>query len=453
MLSIAPSVVFDGSTREPAGTLAWGALRRLPTATSTRHLGAVLAGARAVQAAPAGSRDAAVALAELRERLSAWPLPPEERIWIAVPASAAAPGLGALLGVARELALPVDGFVDAATASAAALALAGPAIVLELGLHHVAATALERAGNQVSRRRTVASLQVGWLEVLDAWLDLVSRAMVKQTRFDPLHDARTEQQLFDVLVGLALEAEAHGSATARMPGQGSDGPVPGAVELVVSRDQLAQAAQGLRREVMRLLHGLRPAGQPVALLAPRALLQVPGLAGDLDALVGCEQFCLPDGFAAQAVSLLELPQRAPGEPVRLLRRLPARVSRLAEQVERKILGTARSGGPPPSHLLLGGQAYPLAGEPLVVGRAPGDLPGGAASRPVRLADGLAGVSRRHCTFLCAGGEVTLLDHSRFGTFVNGERVAERVRVHAGDRVRLGEPGVELALIAVGEGAT
>jgi hypothetical protein len=31
-------------------------------------------------------------------------------------------------------------------------------------------------------------------------------------------------------------------------------------------------------------------------------------------------------------------------------------------------------------------------------------------------------------------------------------VLERVRVHAGDRVRLGEPGIELALIAVGGAA-
>jgi len=49
-----------------------------------------------------------------------------------------------------------------------------------------------------------------------------------------------------------------------------------------------------------------------------------------------------------------------------------------------------------------------------------------------------------------GNELVLLDHSTFGTFVNGERVQERVRIYAGDRVRLGEPGVELTLIAVGD---
>jgi predicted component of type VI protein secretion system len=49
-----------------------------------------------------------------------------------------------------------------------------------------------------------------------------------------------------------------------------------------------------------------------------------------------------------------------------------------------------------------------------------------------------------------GSEMLLLDHSRFGCFVNGARVAERARVRAGDQVRLGDPGVELALIIVDE---
>jgi pSer/pThr/pTyr-binding forkhead associated (FHA) protein len=43
----------------------------------------------------------------------------------------------------------------------------------------------------------------------------------------------------------------------------------------------------------------------------------------------------------------------------------------------------------------------------------------------------------------------LVDHSRHGTLVNGERVAGRARLRAGDVLRIGEPGVELPLIAVG----
>ena len=42
------------------------------------------------------------------------------------------------------------------------------------------------------------------------------------------------------------------------------------------------------------------------------------------------------------------------------------------------------------------------------------------------------------------------DHSSTGTFVNGERVSARAVLRAGDRLRLGSPGVELLLIAVEE---
>jgi len=97
-------------------------------------------------------------------------------------------------------------------------------------------------------------------------------------------------------------------------------------------------------------------------------------------------------------------------------------------------------------VLWDGRAYSIAAEALIVGRAPGPL----VTPYIGLPNGLAGVSRRHCTFVRDGDELVLLDHSTFGTFVNGERVQERVRVYAGDRIRLGEPGVELALIAVGE---
>jgi hypothetical protein len=147
--------------------------------------------------------------------------------------------------------------------------------------------------------------------------------------------------------------------------------------------------------------------------------------------------------------MLDLPARASGDPVRLLRRLPVFGPELGESgrvaiASRDLLGSGRDRSAAPSHLLLNGQVYALMGGPMVIGRSP------TGPRTIALPDGLAGVSRRHCTLSPEGEQLVLIDHSSFGTFVNGERVAERVSLRAGDRVRLGDPGVELALLAVRE---
>jgi hypothetical protein len=358
---------------------------------------------------------------------------------MAVPARASAQGLSAMLAIARSLSLPVDGFVDSAVASVAALGLERSAIVLEVGMHHAAATYIDRDGAQVRRRRTVISERGGLMSFYQGWLELVSTTMVKQTRFDPLHDAATEQQLFDSLAGWAREAADQGSANAVLT-KGAE-----RFEVALTRDQFAQAGQSLHRELVRLLHELRPAGAPVTLVVPAVIGQLPGLHDELEQFVDCELVSLPEGFAALAISKLDLPERTSDDPVRLLRRLPVSEGPGENTaVGRGTLSTRHGRNVSPSHLLLNGQVYALGVESIVIGRLP------AGPRTIALPDGLAGVSRRHCTLAPEGDELVLLDHSSFGTYVNGERVAERVRVRAGDRVRLGDPGVELALIAVDE---
>ena len=432
VLASSPSAVFDGSAAGAAGADAWHSVRQLPTTTSTRHIGGVL------REAQPSARALSLVSAEFARRLAAHPPAAGERIWIAAPAGAERFGLGALLGVARHLALPLDGFVDAAVVSAAALGGTGAAIVVELGLHHVAATLIERDGGPACRRRSLLSERGGLWQLCQAWLDLINTAMVRQTRFDALHHATTEQQLFDALPRLARDAMASGVATAALGAGGER------VEVTLTRDQLAHAAQPLWREIARLLHELRPAGSALTLLVPQAVNALPGLREALAQFAGCELVSLPAGFAAAATSLLELPPRGAGEPVRLLRRLPAVAQPALAAVASREIPEPGAAGPAPSHVLLAGRTFALGAEPLVVGRAPG------AAHAIRLAEGLAGVSRRHCTFLRDGAELLLLDHSRFGSFVNGERVAERARVRAGDEVRVGDPGVTLALIAVGE---
>jgi hypothetical protein len=339
------------------------------------------------------------------------------------------------------LPLPVEGVVDAATATVAGLGLEGNAIVLELGLHHAAATAVDASAGIARRRRMVLTRRGGLVELYQLWLEFISTAMVKRTRFDPLHDAATEQLLFDAVPALSREVQSSGTARATVS-RGTD-----QFEVELSRDEFVLAAGPLNREVLRLVHELRPAGAPVTLVMPGSAADIPGLGDEIEQFVGCDLVTIPDGFAAAATSLLELPQRTEEAPVHLLRRLPSLPqARLADRAARVRLGGRKDSGPAPTHLLLEGRAFSIGPDPIVVGRAPG------GARPVVLPEGLAGVSRRHCTFVRDGEQLVLLDHSAHGTFVNGERVAERVRVYAGDRVRLGEPGVELALIAVGEAA-
>jgi hypothetical protein len=380
--------------------------------------------------------------AELKARLGEQSNSEGEHVWVVAPALAEPQGLEALLGVTRRLELRVDGFVDSAAVTTAALESERDAIVLELGLHHAAATAVAREATQARRRRTVLTERGGLIELYQTWLDLISKTMVKRTRFDPLHDATTEQQLFDALPALTREVAAIGSTTAVVT-KGRE-----RFDVTLTRDQFAQVTETLYRSIVSLVHQLRPAGSPVAIVVPSAVAEFPGMRELLEQFVGCELVSIPDGFAAAAASLLDLPESpAERDSVRLLRRLPLQSqSVVTGSASRQELGQRRSGGPSPSHVLLDGRAHSLGSELLVVGRAP--EPG--AAQCITLPDGLAGVSRRHCTFVRDGDELILLDHSTFGTFVNGERVQERVRVHAGDRVRLGEPGVELALIAVGE---
>jgi len=433
VLSSAPSAVWDGSTGEPAGTDAWNALRRHPTATSTRHLGALLS------ERSASDRTIALVAAELVRRLAAQPPTPEERVWLAAPARSSEQGLSAMLAIARNLSLPVDGFIDAAVAAVAALGLEGSAIVLEIGMHATAATYIDRDGAQVRRRRTAITQRGGLIAFYQGWLELVSTTMVKRTRFDPLHDAATEQNLFDSLATWARDAAVTGAVNAVL-NKGAE-----RFEVPLTRDQFAQAGQGLHREIMRLLHGLRPAGVPMALVVPSLINELPGLADELEQFVDCELIGIPDGFAAAVTSRLDLPERASADAIRLLRRLTVMISEPTIDVggiKHNILGSQAGRKVAPSHLLHDGKVYALAVEPLVIGRAP------VGPRTISLSEGLAGVSRRHCTLAAEGGEVILLDHSNFGTYVNGERVAERVRLLAGDRLRVGDPGVEFSLIAV-----
>ena len=113
----------------------------------------------------------------------------------------------------------------------------------------------------------------------------------------------------------------------------------------------------------------------------------------------------------------------------------------------------KSGAPPslshgvavPTHVLCDGVAYAITSSPLTLGLRPEGANGielGTSSEKA------AGVSRSHCTIYARNGNVVVEDHSRYGTFLNDQRVEGKATLAVGDRLRLGTPGIELRLIQV-----
>jgi hypothetical protein len=258
---------------------------------------------------------------------------------------------------------------------------------------------------------------------------------VLRTRFDPLHDAAIEQQLYDQLPGLLAQAATGGSAQVSLPVGDTRH------EVTLSRDQFATRVEPLYREFAALVHELRPAGAALTLVADAGFALLPGLLESLAQFRGCELVLLPAGYAAVAASLLD--GAASDERVHLARGVaPLREPPFPAAITRLTLGGDAAREPAPTHVLWDGRAVPLGAAPLEIGRAP-------ASGGIALADGLAGVSRLHCSLRRESGDIVVVDHSRYGLRVNGERVAGRARLRAGDRLQIGDPGVEIALIAVG----
>ncbi len=149
----------------------------------------------------------------------------------------------------------------------------------------------------------------------------------------------------------------------------------------------------------------------------------------------------PAGIAAVAASL----QAVDTAQAPRLRRRAARIADhpLAADVEYVASATSSpSRALPVTHILYGGESMRFPEGGLSIGTEED-----SNSPHITLPRAAAGVSRRHCSLRREDDRTVLIDHSRYGTWVNGARVRERAGVRPGDRVRVGTPGVEFTLIS------
>lgn len=360
-------------------------------------------------------------------------------IWIALATPGEARLPAELLRRLRAAGHRVEGFADRAALLAAWIGNSDALAVLEMdGRRFSIDLAFPEADTAALRRHI--PLPGGALALQDAWLRLAAGILVQQTRFDPLHDARHEAALRAQIPELAAQAQREGEARCALDsGRGE-------IWLSLTRDQFAAAAAPVLAPVASALQALLAAHADAALLVNDALLAVPGVDAVLSAARFARGWRMDDGLAARAASLLAPSGAAADGGVPYRTRLPRFTVAAPAQTLQPLAGGSGAPVTMATHLVYGGRALSIPAGGLVIGREPGPGHG------LRLPEGMAGLSRRHCTVLRDGTRTQVIDHSSHGTFIDGARVRGRALLPAGATLKLGEPGVALPLIALETGS-
>lgn len=354
---------------------------------------------------------------------------------VAVPAYMEAGQLGLLLGIASELELPIAALVDAAVAATRREYRDAVPVHVDISLHATTLTRLAQV-EQVQVERSEVLRDCGLFALYDAWINAVAEVFVRQSRFDPLHTAETEQALYDNLSDWLAQAARGERVALELQHRGMSH------QAEIESLALIGAAAPWYQQIASKLRALYRAGETPAIQITDRVARLPGLADMLAARVGGELFSLEPGATARG-ALARCRDLSPGgEGVGLRRRLPwdqapAEVSAEAARGERAGV---------PTHVLFGATAFAVAGEPLVLGSETRD-----GERVLVLGADMPGISRRHCSLRRVDGQCVLEDHSRYGTFLNGHRIDGSTVLEPGDSIRIGSPGYELQMIIESHG--
>jgi hypothetical protein len=346
---------------------------------------------------------------------------------LAVPPAWSPAQLGLVLGITRDLQMPVIGLVDSAVAASRRPYPGRILWHLEATLDGAWLTRIDQDGGAaLAARERVERFGIEHLE--RGCAEFIARRFVICSRFDPLHDARSEQRLFDHLpqwLGLASRQDR----------------VEVSLEHGGNRFAAWLDAAQLRAQVARLVEPLSQKlrtvsspRQPAALQLHHRLADFPGVVEALGALPACGVVLLEPAAAARGALRL---RAAADDGVRLTTALPW------DQAPEAALPTAIAAvGPAPTHVVFEGRAWRLSAQPVQIGT---ELAG--SEYGIRLDGRSSAVSRRHCAIQVEDGRVVVHDQSRYGTWLNGHRVEGSAVLQPGDTLRIGQPPREFALVA------
>lgn len=339
--------------------------------------------------------------------------------------------LALLLGIANAADVPVCGLVDLGVAAAADRDIRDRCFHLDLHLHRAILTEIEN-GKEVARGRVWEFEGAGLVRFYDLWARAVARLFVRQTRFDPLHLAVTEQLLYLELPRHLERLTERETTRVSIASGGKNHSID------LSRDDLMTAGRNATDLIAGWV-GEKADPDNATILVSDFMASVPGLVDRLLETTDSEVEVLHPAAAGSAAlgHAAHIVTRAESLP--LITRLPAYDARPPGPVTVPVTPPAGSVSAIdlPTHFVVDGVAQPITETPTVI-PSHGDP---------RLRQTDADL-QRPVTIRRVGAAVIVDAPPEITVAINGDSVEGSAALVAGDRLHLGEPPREILLVTM-----
>jgi hypothetical protein len=292
-------------------------------------------------------------------------------------------------------------------------------------------------GERLTQTQTVSLQARGVSELFSEWKKSVAKEFVKETRFDPLYEASSEQELHDRLPEVIARLHENESVQFEM----KSGLHKYAVTL--TRDLFMEKSRLVFSDIVGAIESQRTKARlrdsRASLLVTHRITQIPGWNEQLAALPRTRLFALGPGAGAKgAVKITDLFEaKSGGGGVSLLTSRPWHgVSRKDGESPKPLQARDLI----PTHVLHRDIAYPISDAPLGISSEKG----GAQIHILK--DG-EDTSSRHCTIRREGKEVVLTNLSGSCTLLDGVKITGSTPLTLGQKIKTGESEEALHLIA------
>ena len=334
-----------------------------------------------------------------------------------VPGYYSAENLSLLLGMAKECGIPVQGVVDSSVLVASNLPLRRNILHLDIHLHSITLTRLGNTDGSLIRQEVTVVLETGLSTLLDRWANIIANQLIQTTRFDPMHDAESEQLLFDLLpawiMGLSKE-NMHSFSINTSSAEHS---------VAISNENLLRACAPLYPQIVQAIRSEIPAGEISSLLLSHHFRGFPGLEASLQLIPEIEVTELHESKIIGSAHL----HRA-----QILSSSDSAITQVLQlETGEQAESTTSATGQVPTHLLWQDKAFAISR---------------GLKLPVDLSAGPLGGGETACSIYVRNGELILEQDGSQQLTINGNATENTKILRSGDVLNLGNH--QLTLITV-----